>query len=484
MIKINKKIFAFSIFLTTLNLYPTQVKASSEIFIPKFEENNLNFNNENNSSYNDNNNTFVNTTNKENNEIEPINNDNSTILNSNVENNLESSIENTVIENQITEEVTEVKSEVNNINDEEITEDLSEINSEITKTTENSEEIVEEVTEETPKKIDIENMEKTVVVHDATGIEVNYISKNNYPDIIPNEMNDIIIAMYHGVSADIKDNDSVHRSIKGFKEDLELMYQNGYRPISMEDLMSNNISIEAGLTPIVITFDDGLSSTFSLTKDENGNFIPVTDTAVDILEKFNESHSDFGTFGMFYLYTSQRPFKGEGTVLDAINYLTDKGYEIGNHTYSHPFLTKLSASEIQKEMALSTKYIHENSNGITTKYVAYPYGEIPGNWLDKYLLNGEYDGYSYNFHSGVLATPNMSTSTLVYSNKFDKYKVGRYRGTNNSVYDLNWKIQKDLTNNSQFISDGDPDTITILDEDFHKINLNTVKDKTLVVITD
>lgn len=313
---------------------------------------------------------------------------------------------------------------------------------------------------------------------------IEYVSRKSYGAILPNEVNDIVIAMYHGIIPNLDNSDTVHRSVVGFKEDLELLYQNGYRLISMEDLMSNNITIEEGYTPLVLTFDDGLATSFSLTKDSNGNLSPTENCAVDIINKFNETNPDFGTHGMFYCVTTQNSFKGDSNYKDSVNYLLENGYEVGSHTNSHANLAKLSATGIQKEMALSSKYIYENTDGLVAKYVAYPYGEIPNNNLNKYLLNGTYNNYSYNFNSGVLASANTSTSTLTYSKKFNKYKLGRYRGTNNSVMDLNWKINNDSAKNLQFISDGNPDTITILEKDLSKINLNNIGNKKIILITN
>ncbi len=314
-------------------------------------------------------------------------------------------------------------------------------------------------------------------------VEIVYVSESEYEGPIPNEMNEVVIAMYHGVTSKVKNSDTVHRSVEGFKKDLQLLYDNGYRAITMEDLMTNNINVPAGYTPIVLTFDDGLSSSFSMSKDSNGNLVPREDCAVDLINDFNKKHPDFGTHAMFYVYTSQQPFRGAGTVDDAIDYLLKNGYEVGGHTYSHRYLSKMSIEEIQMEMGYSTGYISKHSDGFKAKYVAYPYGVMASDEKLPYLLKGKYEDFSYNFHSGVLAAPNSNTSTLVYSNKFDKYRVGRYRGTNNATYDLNWKVKNDAKNGKQFISDGDPNTVTILERDLNKVNLDTLKNKKLIVIT-
>ncbi len=321
-----------------------------------------------------------------------------------------------------------------------------------------------------------------------TPVQIEYVSRSSFNGPVPNEMNDVIIAMYHGINEKVKSTETVHRSISGFKKDLQLLYDNGYRAITMEDLMTNNISVPAGYTPIVLTFDDGLSSQLSMEYDSNGELVPKEDTAVAIINEFNETHPGFGTHAMFYVYTAQRPFKGKGTYAECAEYLLANGYELGDHTYSHPFLNKLSAEEIQMQLAYSAAGVAKHVDDFYSydvKYLAYPYGVTPSDHERRqYLLQGSYDGFNYKFHSAVLAAPNLKTSTLIYSNNFDPLKVGRYRGTNNATMDLNWKVNRDTETGKSFISDGDPNVVTILQEDFDKVDLETLNNKTLRVITD
>lgn len=334
----------------------------------------------------------------------------------------------------------------------------------------------------------IETPEKEEVLDENT-VEVEYISRKEFIGEVPNEMNEIIIAMYHGIDDSVENSDTVHRSVKGFKQDLQMLYDKGYRVITMEDLMTNNINVPKGYTPIVLTFDDGLSTQLSFNENSEGKLILKENTAVAIINEFNEKHPDFGQHGMFYLYTSQRPFKGKGTFTDCLEYLLANGYEVGAHTYSHSFLNQLSEEKIQEEMAYNVADISNNSDKITStdiKYLAYPYGVMPEDELgEKYLLQGSYGSGTYNFNSAVLAAPNLKTSTLIYSNSFDSLKIGRYRGTNNEVLDLSWKVKRDeKIKGNKFISDGDPNTVTILKKDFKKVNLEALGNKKLRIITD
>ncbi len=319
-------------------------------------------------------------------------------------------------------------------------------------------------------------------------VVVEYVSRSTFTGTVPNEMNEIVIAMYHGILSSVDNSETVHRSISGFKKDLQLLYDNGYRAITMEDLMTNNISVPAGYTPIVLTFDDGLVSQLSMEYDSTGALVPKKDTVVEIINEFNKTHPGFGTHAMFYVYTSQRPFKGAGTYDECAEYLLANGYELGAHTLSHPYLDKLTSEKIQMQLAYNVIGVAKDVEGLTAsdvKYLAYPYGVTPSDEARRqYLLEGNYQGSVYNFHSAVLAAPNLKTSTLIYSKNFDPLKVGRYRGTNNATLDLNWKVNKDASTGNAYISDGDPNIVTILQKDYDKVDLATLNNKTLRVITD
>ncbi len=405
-----------------------------------------------------------------------------------------------VVETQTGEEVTTDVENVEQTNEESVVEttettETTEVTDETVTTDETTETTTETNTEDTHGPEEVKPYTATETLSTAVEdykahmpVEIEYVKRSDYQGQVPNEMNEIIIAMYHGINANASSSDQVHRSVEGFKQDLQTLYDNGYRAISMTDLMTNNIDVPAGYTPIVLTFDDGLSSQFSFVRDENGNLVPKNDTAVDIINEFNETHPGFGTNATFFVYSSQRPFKGEGTVDDAFDYLIANGYEIGSHTYSHPFLSNLNENEIQKELAYNTGYIAKHSRILTmddVKYLAYPYGDVPNDSRNGVLLSGQYEDFRYNFDSGLIASPNFTNSSLMYSNDFDQYKVGRYRGTDNATYDLMYKVRQDEQNpENKFISDGNPDVVTVLEKDFNKVNLDTLDGKKLVVITE
>ncbi len=449
---------------------PKLVEAKSENYVPEYNENG---------------------------DIEGVTNDQSEILTDNTEGS-EIVEENTTNEVKATEQTnneTAVSKDQNNDENEnvdtseELVSDTGRIdeyenlesNNEVTEKT-NNQEVVENNNEEQLQEI----MEMPSIEDANTDKEavIVYKKASEYEGVIPNEMNDIVVAMYHGVDNKFTNADPVHRSVDGFKKDLKRLYDNGYRAIPMQDLIDNNINVPTGYTPVVLTFDDGLSTSFSLQKDASGNLIPRKDSAVDLINKFNEKYPDFGTHAIFYIYTAQTPFAGAGTFADALDYLVSNGYEVGSHTYQHPYLDRFDAEGVQRQMGYSVGYVRKVDKDVKMTSIAYPYGVMPKEEFKQYALEGDYKGYDYKFDMGFMATPTNDTSTLKYSKRFDKYRVGRYRGTDNAVTDLNWKIEHDKINGKQFISDGNPNTVTIREKDFDKINLEQLKGKTLIVVQE
>jgi peptidoglycan/xylan/chitin deacetylase (PgdA/CDA1 family) len=103
---------------------------------------------------------------------------------------------------------------------------------------------------------------------------------------------------------------------------------------------------------VSITFDDGWLSQYT--------------AAEPILAAHNMPAT-------FYITTEQlqySDFMNDADVLD----LAQRGYEIGDHTVTHPHLPQLSDADLQHELVDSKTYL-ENLIGTPVDSLAYPYGE-------------------------------------------------------------------------------------------------------------
>ncbi len=205
-----------------------------------------------------------------------------------------------------------------------------------------------------------------------------------------NEKGKIIIAMYHKF-ADVE-TDEYSRSFENFEKDLEYMYELGYRTISLTDYLENNIKVPIGCTPIILTFDDGTKGQFNLIKDSGDKLIANPKSAVGIMEKFYKAHPDFGLNGTFYINGGSF-FAGEGTNKERLEYLINKGFEIGNHTNTHVYLNKASSDTIQKEVGTVANLVR-NLTGYEINSLALPFG-ISSKEYKNYIATGTYDGMKY-----------------------------------------------------------------------------------------
>lgn len=206
-----------------------------------------------------------------------------------------------------------------------------------------------------------------------------------------NESGKIIIAMYHKF-ADVE-SDEWTRSYENFYGDLKYLYEHNYRTISLNDYLNNNIKVPVGCTPIILTFDDGLKSQFNLIKDESGELIVNPKSAVGIMEKFYSEYPDFGLNGTFFV-NGTGFFQGAGTNSERLNYLIEKGFEIGNHTNTHVNFSKASLTTIEKEVGSVASLVRKLTNGYEITALALPYG-ISSKDYKANIAKGEYSGESY-----------------------------------------------------------------------------------------
>ena len=90
------------------------------------------------------------------------------------------------------------------------------------------------------------------------------------------------------------------RTPENFRKDLETLYAAGYRLIALNDLLDGNITVPAGTTPVVLTFDDGTIGHFRYI-EQDGQTVIDPDCAVGILEQFAAEHPDFGQAATFFI---------------------------------------------------------------------------------------------------------------------------------------------------------------------------------------
>ncbi len=288
-----------------------------------------------------------------------------------------------------------------------------------------------------------------------------------------NELGKVPIMMYHGIREKTSsstgtiggnvDKDGYNRTPSAFREDLEYYYENGYEMIRLEDYINGKVTAKYGKSPIILTFDDGNEDNIKVTGlDENGNIIIDKNSAVGILEEFKQNHKDVNVTATFFV--NGGIFNQEEYNEKILNWLVDNGYDIGNHTQTHLDIKKSTSDRVQKEIA----YVYDElENIIPSKYVkiiALPFGSpyTKDNPNFKYVLSTTYNDKTYTTEAALRV--GWEPEVSCFDKNFDKTFLKRCRAYDNNGKEFDIEMVFKMLENTKYISDGNPDTIVIKEE--------------------
>ena len=239
------------------------------------------------------------------------------------------------------------------------------------------------------------------------------------PTRAPNTNGHIPILEYHLIA----DKDSRWgRSADHFRHDLHLLYDRGYRPISVAQLIDKQIDIPAGTSPVVFTFDDSSPGQFSYI-EKNGQLEVDPNSAVGIWLDFNRKHPDWGKHATFcmlpgasagHAFFGDRGIAGQKTEwrLKKVRFLAEQGFELCNHTLWHAQLNKYSDAVVQEQIARGVLAIDSAVAGYRVRTFALPLGVWPknralaaqGSWRDP--KTGRTVAYKFD---GILEVSGLSS---------------------------------------------------------------------------
>ncbi len=157
------------------------------------------------------------------------------------------------------------------------------------------------------------------------------------------------------------------RSPDTFYDDLLWLYNNDFRPISVDEFINMDFArLEPGTLPFVLTFDDASMDQFRYLSDESID----PRSAVAMLDKFHQDYPDFGPQATFFVLPGGfgQPERFERK----IEYLRETGREVASHTYYHDDLSEISAEDIRATLQEAEDYI-----GFEMNSLAYPNGLFP-----------------------------------------------------------------------------------------------------------
>jgi len=283
-----------------------------------------------------------------------------------------------------------------------------------------------------------------------------------------NEAGQIMILEWHVIG---EKEGRWERTYTNFRKDLEVLYEKGYRLVSLRDVVTNNIQVEAGYTPVVLTFDDGTEGHFRYI-EQDGQRIIDPNSAVGILKAFAEEHPDFGLEATFYI-NYYAPFRQKDSWQDKLKEVVALGMDLGNHTVNHKKLSTLSQEEVAAELGKMVKMVQEVVPGYELDSLALPHGINPKdvNWA----VSGEYEGTKYHNKAILLVGSGPIKSPVVKG--YDPTGLPRIQ-VFQEEFDK-WLNYFDANPDKRYISDGDPDTISIPSSERDKIDESRLGDKKL-----
>ena len=298
-----------------------------------------------------------------------------------------------------------------------------------------------------------------------------------YSKLKVNELGNVPIMMYHGIidteenkyTGGNVDKDGYNRTAKAFREDLEFYYKSGYRMIRLIDYVNGKIDVKEGLSPIILTFDDGDKNNFNvLGKKDDGTLDIDPNCAIGILEEYKKKYPDMNITATFFVMDGI--FNQSSYNKEILEWLIDHGYDIGNHTTTHPDFTKITTDKTKEVVGKMYEKLDELIPNKYVKIVALPYGSPYKKSHEnyQYIIKGNYNGYDYETIAALRVGWEPEVSP--FNKNFDKEFLKRCRAYDNNGKEFDIKMVFKNLEKNRYISDGDVDTIVIRNSDSEKIN--------------
>lgn len=166
------------------------------------------------------------------------------------------------------------------------------------------------------------------------------------------------ILIYHSIRPYIpSDTSAVRRYIatpETLEKELAYLRDNGFTSITFDDLAGR---LTKGTTlpakPVIISFDDDWQSQFTY--------------ALPLLKKY-------GFTATFYIWVAVVGRKHRMT-WDEVKALDVEGMQIGCHTMTHPFLTRVKTDDVLRREIVGAKQRIEAHIGTPVTSIAYPFGQ-------------------------------------------------------------------------------------------------------------
>lgn len=227
------------------------------------------------------------------------------------------------------------------------------------------------------------------------------------------------------------------RSWRHFAQDLQLLYDRGYRPVTVSQLVDKKFDIPVGTSPVVFTFDDASPGQFRYI-ERNGQLEIDSTSAIGVWLAFHARHPDWANRATFCMLPAaaaghalfgERGIQGQKSAwrFKKVKFLADQGFELCGHTLWHANLGKYSDAVVQEQIARGNMAIDSAVPGYHVRTFALPLGIWPknralakaGSWTDP--KTGRTYRYDFDAILEVAGGPNRSP----YDPRFNPLSLNR-----------------------------------------------------------
>ena len=185
------------------------------------------------------------------------------------------------------------------------------------------------------------------------------------------------VLLYHHIGFSLQSDNIYYVAPDTFDRQMNVLYQWGYRTISVELLVrALKVGAELPPKPIILTFDDGSET--------------IYENALPIMQRYNFT----GVSYIVYNYVGTRNYMGT----DEIRALYTAGWEVGSHGLNHTDLT--AHPNRQMDEIVESRRRLESLLGIPILSFAYPFGAYDS------------DSLHYVHQAGYIAAMGLGNETL------------------------------------------------------------------------
>jgi peptidoglycan/xylan/chitin deacetylase (PgdA/CDA1 family) len=267
------------------------------------------------------------------------------------------------------------------------------------------------------------------------------------------------------------------RTPENFRRDLETLYARGYRLQSLNSLVEGRITVPAGTTPVVLTFDDSSAGQFRYV-ERNGTVEIDPKSGVGVLEAFIREKPEFGRAATFFVLPGAKApnnlFNQPAHEGRKLRWLVEQGYELGNHTLWHANLGKYDEATVRAQLADAQVWVQRHVPQYRLRTLALPHGVYPRDVT--WALSGTAKGTTYRHEAILMVAGGAAPSPFAKS--FDPVRLPRIQAVEHDL--RHWLNHFERTPTDRYVSDGNPDTLTI--PTTRKDRLRSELPKTLKVI--